>query len=164
MLKRLIFGLPAFAAVVMLFASSAATQPPGDKKGKGGPKGGGAKFELGQILPPALLADLNLTTEQMKELDAIKADLKAKLEKLLTDEQKKKVEAYRPTGPGSGDKSGKGKKGPPTPAPVEEVSKNDAPIQWFATLARGLAEAQRTGKPILFCSAAPHCAGVSGMW
>jgi hypothetical protein len=28
----------------------------------------------------------------------------------------------------------------------------------------GLAEAKRTGKPILFVSAAPHCAGVSGMW
>lgn len=37
-------------------------------------------------------------------------------------------------------------------------------IQWFATLERGLAEAKRTGKPILFVSAAPHCAGVSGMW
>jgi hypothetical protein len=162
MLRRLMFGWPVFAAVVMLFASSAATQPPGDKKGKGGPKGGAAKFELGQVLPPALLADLNLTTEQMKELDALKADLKTKLEKLLTDEQKKKVEAYRPFGPGSGDKAGKGKKGPP-PMPVEEA-KNDAAIQWFATLSRGLAEAERTGKPILFCSAAPHCAGVSGMW
>lgn len=37
-------------------------------------------------------------------------------------------------------------------------------IQWFATLERGLAEAKRAGKPILFVSAAPHCAGVSGMW
>ena len=39
-----------------------------------------------------------------------------------------------------------------------------AGIQWYATLDRGLAEAKRTGKPILFVSAAPHCAGVSGMW
>ena len=37
-------------------------------------------------------------------------------------------------------------------------------IQYYATLDRGLAEAKRTGKPILFVSAAPHCAGVSGMW
>lgn len=37
-------------------------------------------------------------------------------------------------------------------------------IQWFATLSRGLAEAKRTGKPILFVSGNPSCAGVSGMW
>lgn len=41
---------------------------------------------------------------------------------------------------------------------------SDAIIQYYATLDRGLAEAKRTGKPILFVSAAPHCAGVSGMW
>ena len=37
-------------------------------------------------------------------------------------------------------------------------------IQWYATLKRGLAEAERTGKPILFVSGNPSCAGVSGMW
>lgn len=42
--------------------------------------------------------------------------------------------------------------------------KPDAIIAYYATLDRGLAEAKRTGKPILFVSAAPHCAGVSGMW
>lgn len=42
--------------------------------------------------------------------------------------------------------------------------RSDAIIQYYATLDRGLAEAKRTGKPILFVSAAPHCAGVSGMW
>lgn len=41
---------------------------------------------------------------------------------------------------------------------------SEAAIPWFATLTRGLDEAKRTGKPILFVSAAPHCAGVSGMW
>jgi hypothetical protein len=47
--------------------------------------------------------------------------------------------------------------------PVVRVAEG-VQIQWFATLERGLAEAKRTGKPILFVSAAPHCAGVSGMW
>lgn len=37
-------------------------------------------------------------------------------------------------------------------------------IQWYATWESGLREAQRTGRPILLISAAPHCAGVSGMW
>jgi len=58
--------------------------------------------------------------------------------------------AQRPPRGGRGDQS---------TAAAEGVS-----IQWYATLDRGLAEAKRTGKPILFVSAAPHCAGVSGMW
>lgn len=49
------------------------------------------------------------------------------------------------------------------PQPAVRVAEG-VQIQWFATLERGLAEAKRTGKPILFVSAAPHCAGVSGMW
>lgn len=53
--------------------------------------------------------------------------------------------------------------GPETRTPPA-TTKNGAIIQWFATLDRGLAEAKRTGKPILFVSGAPHCAGVSGMW
>ena len=52
---------------------------------------------------------------------------------------------------------------PPEQAAVPQVPEG-VQIQWFATLDRGLAEAKRTGKPILFVSAAPHCAGVSGMW
>ena len=39
-----------------------------------------------------------------------------------------------------------------------------AGIPWFATWESGLREAQRTGKPILLVAAAPHCAGVSGIW
>lgn len=37
-------------------------------------------------------------------------------------------------------------------------------IQWFATWEQAKAEAERTGRPILFTSAAPHCRNVSGMW
>jgi hypothetical protein len=43
-------------------------------------------------------------------------------------------------------------------------TRDGAIIQWYATLDRGLAEAKRTGRPILLVSGAPHCAGVSGMW
>ncbi len=39
-----------------------------------------------------------------------------------------------------------------------------AGIQWFAIWESGLREARRTGRPILLVSAAPHCAGVSGIW
>lgn len=37
-------------------------------------------------------------------------------------------------------------------------------IAWFGTWDRGLAEAKRTGRPILLISAAPHCHTVSGIW
>src|SRR5947209_1965343 len=37
-------------------------------------------------------------------------------------------------------------------------------IQWFASWESGWREAQRSGRPILLVSAAPHCAGVSGVW
>jgi len=53
--------------------------------------------------------------------------------------------------------------GPETKTPSVTQS-TDAAIQWYATLERGLAEAKRTGKPIIFVTGAPHCAGVSGMW
>lgn len=37
-------------------------------------------------------------------------------------------------------------------------------IQWFGRLDQALQEAQRLNRPMLFVSAAPHCAGVSGIW
>ena len=37
-------------------------------------------------------------------------------------------------------------------------------IAWYGTLKSGLAEAQRSGRPILFVSAAPQCLGVPGIW
>ena len=39
-----------------------------------------------------------------------------------------------------------------------------ARIQWFSTLEPALKLAGRTGRPILFLSAVPHCGGVSGVW
>ena len=37
-------------------------------------------------------------------------------------------------------------------------------IAWFGVLKDGLKEAKRTGKPILFLTAAPQCNGIPGMW
>src|SRR4051812_37818092 len=105
-MKQKLFGMLAFTALAILIVSQAVSQPPG---GKGGDKGGPPRFELGQIFPPTLQEDLNLTPVQTMELEAIKKELKTKLDKLLTDEQKKKIENFRPRGPGGfGDKGGKG--------------------------------------------------------
>ena len=39
-----------------------------------------------------------------------------------------------------------------------------ARIAWYGQLADGLAESQRTGRPILLVSGAPQCHGVPGIW
>jgi hypothetical protein len=76
------------------------------------------RFELGQVLPPPLIDELNLTADQERELDAIKKDLKARLEKLLTAEQKRTVESFRPRGPrGPGGPGGPPGFGGPGPGP-----------------------------------------------
>lgn len=154
------------AALVM----SVSAQPPGggekkEKKGKDGK--GPPKFTPGMLFPPGLRDELKLTPEQEKAVAAMEKDLKEKLDKLLTPEQKKVIEEFRPRPPLGGPG------GPPegAPMPKEKKQKDDGPlatadggIQWFATLTDGLAEAKRTGKPLLFLSAAPHCGGIPGMW
>ena len=37
-------------------------------------------------------------------------------------------------------------------------------IAYFGTLKSGLAEAERSGRPLLLVSGAPHCLGVPGVW
>lgn len=113
-MKRLVCGVAAFVAGVALIASPAVSQPPdgkGGKDGKFGPKDGkGMKggFKAGTVLPPFVVEELKLTDAQKEQLAAIEKDVKARLDKLLTDEQKQALENFRP-GPGfPGEKGGKG--------------------------------------------------------
>jgi hypothetical protein len=39
-----------------------------------------------------------------------------------------------------------------------------ARIAWYGQLAEGIAEAQRSSRPILLVSGAPQCHGVPGVW
>lgn len=52
--------------------------------------------------------------------------------------------------------------------PVGPLEVHEAPtapgIAWFGTWAEAQAEAERTGRPILFMSAAPQCQNVPGVW
>lgn len=50
------------------------------------------------------------------------------------------------------------------PAPAGAQTRPAGGIQWFSRLKDGLAEARKTGRPILFLSAAPSCGGVPGVW
>jgi Spy/CpxP family protein refolding chaperone len=104
-MKRYVISSMMFLVVVSFLTSSGMTQPPG-KEGQG--EKGPPKMELGQVFPPQLLQELKLTEAQKKELDAIQKELKAKLEKMLTAEQKKTIENFRPRGPGMGKEGGPG--------------------------------------------------------
>jgi hypothetical protein len=187
MKKRLTIGLLALAAAA-LFTLSAESQPPDgggkDKGGRGGQRGGAGgpgRFELGRVIPPFARDELQLTPDQEKQIAALEKDVKAKLMKILTPEQQKQLENARPPrgglgGPGGDDGAPPGGRGgrqprdkggdnpPPPPPDGDQVKAAPAGIQWFATLEAGRAEAERTGRPILFVSAAPHCAGVPGIW
>ncbi len=119
-MKRAVLALIAFVMSVALVASSGVAQPPAGREGNDG-RGPGQgplpdRFELGQVLPRPLIAGLNLTAAQEAELDGIKKDLKVRLEKLMTDEQKKTVANFRPRGPG-------GPGGPDGPGP-------GGPLEW----------------------------------
>ena len=53
---------------------------------------------------------------------------------------------------------------PPSAAAATDREQYPAGVAWFGTWEGALAEATRTGKPILLLSAAPQCRGVPGIW
>jgi Spy/CpxP family protein refolding chaperone len=91
----------------------------GGRGGLGGPGGGaagglGGPPRPGQILPPFMQEQLNLTAEQKKQLEELQKEVEARLAKILTEEQRKQLEqmqgGFRGRGPGRG-----GRGGPPEP-------------------------------------------------
>ncbi|VTR91067.1 secreted protein : Uncharacterized protein OS=Singulisphaera acidiphila (strain ATCC BAA-1392 / DSM 18658 / VKM B-2454 / MOB10) GN=Sinac_2097 PE=4 SV=1: EF-hand_5: EF-hand_5 [Gemmata massiliana] len=76
---------------------------PGGPGGPGGGFGMGGGFgppALGQVMPVFLQDQLKLTDAQKKQLEAIQKDVDAKLEKLMTEEQRKTFKAMKERGPG----------------------------------------------------------------
>lgn len=192
-MKRLGAFLSAMAIVAMCGLTASSQPPEGkEKKGPFGKDKGFPKFQVGTVIPPHLRGELSLTPDQEAKLAELEKDVRDRLNKILTDEQRRKIEEGRPPmggfGKGEGGKGDfpPGKKGPPEgpggkgefpPGKKGPGGKGDGlpprkdgeltqanGIQWFATWEFGLAEAKRTGRPMLFLSAAPHCAGVSGIW
>jgi hypothetical protein len=109
---------------------SLASQPP-DEKGKGPPPGGPARFELGRVLPPHLRDALELTDEQEQQLDDLEKEVKERLLKILTPQQKKKLRELRRQGPPPG---GPGRppedddqRGPGGPPPKDRPRPQDRP-------------------------------------
>ena len=68
--------------------------PPPEGGPRGGPAAGGqAGFRL---LPPRAQEQLNLTADQQKQVADLEAEVKAKLEKILTPEQLQQLKQMRP--------------------------------------------------------------------
>lgn len=85
---------------------------PGQPGGKGGFGGGFGRMQPGQIMPAFLQEQLKLTDAQKKDIEALQKEVDAKLDKLLTDEQKKTLKELKDRGPGAGFPGGKDKGAP----------------------------------------------------
>jgi Ca2+-binding EF-hand superfamily protein len=65
-------------------------QPPEGRGGRGpGP-------QLGEIIPGFLRDRLNLTADQQQQLDALQKEVNAKLEKILTEDQRRQLKQGPP--------------------------------------------------------------------
>jgi Spy/CpxP family protein refolding chaperone len=101
-------------------------QRPGRRQNGGGPGGPGGPQQGFHVLPPFVQDQLNLTDDQKKQIADLEKQTKAKLDTILTDEQKQKLKDMRcqfrrrgpggqggPGGPGEGPGSG-GQRPPPS--------------------------------------------------
>jgi len=94
----------------LVFTLSATGQPPGGGKGGKGGKGGfggqgggfGTKMEPGQVMPTAIQEILKLSDDQKKQVSELQKDVDAKLDKILTDEQKTQLKQVKERGFGGG--------------------------------------------------------------
>ena len=86
-------------------------RPPPSERGAGG-------FRA-HVLPPGAREKLGLTTQQQQQIAAVEAEVKARLEKILTADQIRELQKMRPPRPRGGpDGEGRpGEDGPPPPPP-----------------------------------------------
>lgn len=92
-MKYVVLGSLSLAAMFVVIAGSSSQPPPG----KGGKKDGPPpKFQLGKLFPPHLRDELMLTEEQEKQIADLELEVKKKLEKILTAEQKKIIDDHKP--------------------------------------------------------------------
>jgi hypothetical protein len=82
---------------------------PGGRGGPGGPggRGPGGPPQLGVLMPDFVQETLKMTDEQKKKLAELQKETDAKIEKILTDEQKKQYKDMKDN-PGRGGPGGRG--------------------------------------------------------
>ena len=108
-----------------------ASAPGGPPPGGAGPGGG---LQPGKILSPPQQDTLKLSPEQKKKLEDIQKEVDAKLDKLLTEEQKKQLRAMQqgPARGGPGGPGGPGRGGPPGGTPLFRAYRYAANYPGFA--------------------------------
>jgi hypothetical protein len=87
--------------------------PGGGGPGGGGPGGFGGPPRPGQVLPDFLQDQLELTDEQKTQVAELQKDVDARLEKILTAEQRAQLREMRQRGPGGPGGFGGGPPGGP---------------------------------------------------
>jgi Spy/CpxP family protein refolding chaperone len=106
MKTKLILLTLAFAASTCFLNAQDGGKP--NPNGQGGPPPGGGGIHL---LPRGAKEKLNLTADQQKQISDLEADVKSKMEKILTAEQMDQLKQMRPQGPGQGGGRGQGRPG-----------------------------------------------------
>ena len=136
-----VYRFAGLAATILLTACLAVTAQPPEKKGPPDEKGGQGKGgfgkggqgkggfgggmgmgggQPGQILPAFLQEVLKLSDDQKKQVADIQKDVDAKLDKILTDDQKKQLKDMRSRGPGGFGGGPGGPGGPPKDGPPKK--------------------------------------------
>jgi Spy/CpxP family protein refolding chaperone len=120
--KILLLALALSASTCLLTAQDSNQRPDGQRP-PGRQRGPGAPGEF-HVLPPRAQQQLNLTADQQKQVAALEAEVKAKIEKILTPEQLEQLKQMRPPqgpgGPGGpGGQGGPGGEGRPQRPPQE---------------------------------------------
>ena len=91
--------------------------PPGGPGGPPGGRGPGGPPAPGQVMPEFVQRQLNLTEAQKKQIAALQKEVDAKLEKILTADQKKQLKEFRNRPRGGFGGQGRGMaSGPPVAA------------------------------------------------
>ena len=105
MKKVLIVTALAFAVLTLnSFAQDGGGTPPPD-----GGQGGGPKPRGFHLLPPGAVEQLKLTDDQKQQVADLEAEVKAKIEKILTPEQLEQLkQMHPPQGRGQGGQGGPG--------------------------------------------------------
>lgn len=78
---------------------------PSDGGRPGGPRMGPppmGQFRMGQLVPEPLQRELDLSTEQQAKLSALQKEVDAKLDSILTPEQRDRMKRFGQRGPGPG--------------------------------------------------------------
>ncbi|CAN5467693.1 hypothetical protein BH10PLA2_BH10PLA2_21120 [soil metagenome] len=93
-MRMFIFGLPILVISAGLIIAGY-TQQPDDRKGGPPPQ-----WNPVHVFPPDVRDSLNLSAEQEKQIDDLEKEVRGKIEKILTAQQRRTLSQARPRGPG----------------------------------------------------------------